>query len=234
MTTIETYNKEINNEISKPEVQKALLATTFKGLSIESAKRAMLEGMMRGFTFKDFLEKNVYAVPFGQSYSLVTSIDYARKIAMKSGLAGKSAPTYTFDGDQVETCTVTVKRNVSGYVGDYTATVYFSEYTTGKNLWVTKPKTMIAKVAEMHALRAGFPELMAQQYVEEEFDSEKTIRIAPEAPKIDFKALSEQITATTTDEALRAVWRGFSPEARNDSELKKLFNSHKKTFNATV
>jgi hypothetical protein len=40
--------------------------------------------------------------------------------------------------------------------------------------------------------------------------------------------------ATTTEEALRAVWRGFSPEARNENELKKLFNSHKAKINETV
>ena len=53
-------------------------------------------------------------------------------------------------------------------VGDYTAKVYFTEYSTGRNLRNTKPRTMIAKVAEMHALRSAFPEEMAQQYVEEE------------------------------------------------------------------
>ena len=57
-----------------------ILIPTFKGLQVASAKQAMLEGMMRGFTFKDFLEKNIYAIPFSSGYSLVTSVDYVRKI----------------------------------------------------------------------------------------------------------------------------------------------------------
>ena len=195
MTTIELYNTEINKEIAKPEIQKALLATTFKGLNLQTMKQAMIEGMMRGFVFKDFLEKNVYAIPFKDSYSLITSIDYARKIAMKSGLAGKSAPTYTFDKDgKIETCSVTVKRNVDGYVGEYTATIYFGEYSTGRNLWLSKPKTMIAKVAEMHALRAGFPEEMAKQYVEEEVEKE----VLKET--VDEKYLTEINTIKTISE----------------------------------
>lgn len=173
MSQLEIINEEINKELSTAKVSKALLETTFKGLSEISMKQAIMEGMMRGFVFKDFLEKNVYAIPFGQKYSLVTSIDYSRKLAMRSGLAGKSAPNYELDESKnIKSCTITVKRNVDGVIGDYTATVYFREYTTGKNLWATKPHTMIAKVAEMHALRSAFPEEMAKVYLEEEFEKE--------------------------------------------------------------
>ena len=77
--------KEITNKLSDQSVSAALLATTFKGLTEPSMKRAIMEGMIRGFQFKDFLEKNVYAIPYGETYSLVTSIDYARKIGTKRG-----------------------------------------------------------------------------------------------------------------------------------------------------
>lgn len=184
-------NQEINKELAAPEVGKALLATTFKGLNPVSMKQAIMEGMIRGFNFKDFLEKNVYAIPYGQGYSLVTSIDYVRKIAMRSGLVGKSAPTYTLDDKgKIETCTITVKRIVSGQTGEFTATVYFSEYNTGRNTWATKPRTMIAKVAEMHALRSAFPEEMAQQYVEEEMELEtKVSPMADAANLVDTSKL---------------------------------------------
>ena len=39
-----------------------------------------------GFEFKDFLEKRVYAIPYGQSYSLVASIDHFRTIGSRSGV----------------------------------------------------------------------------------------------------------------------------------------------------
>ena len=128
----------------------------------------MFEGMTRGFTFKNFLEKDVYAIPFKDRYSLITSIDYARKLGMRSGVVGKSEPTIEEKDGNVISCTVTIKRKVNDYVGDYTAKVYFDEYNTGKNLWLTKPRTMICKVAEMHALRSACPEEMDKVYVEEE------------------------------------------------------------------
>ncbi len=171
-------NKEIGKELADPAVGRALLATTFKGLSEQSMKQAIFEGMIRSFKFKDFLEKNVYAIPFKDGYSLVTSIDYSRKIGMKSGVVGKSAPQYEMDGKKLVACTITIKRRVGQDIGEYTATVYFDEYSTGKNLWMNKPRTMLAKVAEMHALRMACPEELSQTYTEEELDKEIEAMVA--------------------------------------------------------
>lgn len=176
--SIALVNKQISAELKDPAITKALLATTFKGLQLPAMKQAIFEGMLRGFQFKDFLEKNVYAIPFKDGYSLVTSIDYARKIGMRAGIVGKSAPSFEMDGKIIVSCSITVKRKVSNELGEWTATVFFEEYyRAGRNgypsLWDSKPRTMIAKVAEMHALRMACPEEMSQLYTSEEFDKEK-------------------------------------------------------------
>ena len=115
--------KEITNQLSDQSVAAALLATTFKGLTKPTMKRAIMEGMIRGFAFKDFLEKNVYAIPYGETYSLVTSIDHARKIGMRSGIVGKSAPTFEEKEGKIVSCTITVKRKVGEHIGDFTEVV---------------------------------------------------------------------------------------------------------------
>lgn len=184
MTDIIKIQQEIKTELSNKEVLNALVTTTFKGLAVPQVYLAVQEGMMRGFTFKDFLEKNIYAIPFRDGYSLVTSIDYARKIGMRSGVCGKSAPTYEEKDGKVISCTVTIKRQVSGVVGDYSATVFFAEFSTGRNLWTTKPRAMIAKVAEMHALRMACPEELSQAYSEEEVEKEIKV-VNPITPAID-------------------------------------------------
>lgn len=170
MTDLTKIKEDVNKQLASPQILNDLVNTTFRGLKPQLVKRAILEGVMRGFEFKDFLEKNVYAIPYGNEYSLVTSIDYARKIGMRSGIVGKSAPQFEEKDDKIVSCTVTVNRKVDDYVGDYTATVFFDEYSTGRNLWKSKPHTMIAKVAEMHALRMACPEEMSQMYVEEEYE----------------------------------------------------------------
>lgn len=46
--------------------------------------------------------------------------------------------------------------------------VAFAEYTTGKNLWASKPETMIKKVAEVAALRMAFPDDLGGVYSDDE------------------------------------------------------------------
>jgi hypothetical protein len=207
--SIEIYNEEISREISNPSTQRALLATTFKGLEINAMKQAMLEGMMRGFSFKDFLEKNVYAIPFKGGYSLITSVDYARKVGMRSGVVGKSAPIYETDEQgNIISCEITIKKMIGEHIGEFTAKVYFSEYNTGFNLWKTKPRTMIAKVAEMHALRMACPEELSQAYLEEEV-GEKL-----EKENFDLSSYEAELKMVETLEDLKNVWATFPAEVK--------------------
>jgi hypothetical protein len=41
---------------------------------------------------------------------------------------GVSAPSYEEKDGKIISCTITVKRKVGEYIGDYSATVYFDEY----------------------------------------------------------------------------------------------------------
>lgn len=216
-TAIAEIKKEIDQQVGDPQTLTTLLNTTFKGLNKESLKPAILEGMLRGFTIKDFLEKNIYAIPYGNKYSLVTSIDWARKIGMRSGVVGKSAPTFETDGKSIVSCTVTIKRQVAGTIGDYTATVFFDEYNTKRNQWLTKPRTMIAKVAEMHALRMACPEELAQAYVEEERDSETISEVV-----IDITDFEGKLRGAKNLDEVKTIWASMPIEAKQKLEAVKL------------
>lgn len=181
--SIQEMKTEIDTQLESKETLNTLMAITFKGLQPEVAKRAMLEAMMRGYTFHDFLEKNVYAIPFSGGYSLVSSIDHYRKIGMRSGVCGKTAPVFEMDGKNIVSCTITIKKamNRTGgdvLIGDFSATAFFLEYNTGKQQWAQKPRTMIAKVAEMHALRMACPEELSQSYIEEEVNDKVYVEAA--------------------------------------------------------
>ncbi len=216
-TSLVEIKNEVNKQLADPETFNTLVLTTFKGIDAQQIKTAIMEGMMRGFTFRDFLEKNIYAVPFSGKYSLVTSIDYSRKIGMRSGIVGKSEPIYEEKDGKIISCTVTVKRKVNEYVGNYSAKVYFDEYTTTRNLWASKPHTMIAKVAEMHALRMACPEELSQSYVEEEIQA--SIKIKPE---VDIIECGEKLEAVKDLDELKRVWSDLPVEAKNGLEsLKK-------------
>lgn len=207
---------DANRQLKDPKIAAALLETTFKGLSEENMKKAIMEGVIRGFDFKDFLEKNVYAVKYGNGYSLVTSIDHNRKIGAKSGVVGTDKPVYVMDGDKIVSCAVTVhKQFASGYIGDFTSEVFFDEYTTGQNLWKTKPRTMIAKVAEMHSLRKACPEELAQSYVEEEFQANKDITDRV----FNLEPHRMRLAEVTNLEELKTTWASMPIQAKQDPDI---------------
>ena len=203
---------ELNQIVGDKDTLNQLVSTTFKGLNVEVAKQAMLEAMFRGFKFDDFLKKNVYAVPFKGSYSLVTSIDHARKIGMRSGVVGVDAPVFQMGDDgKIISCSQTVKKkNQDGYIGDYTAVVFFKEYSTGTNLWATKPHTMISKVAEMHALRKACPEELSQAYDESEIHREvvttTTTQTFDDVDETIVSDWSDQLEQAADLETLQRVW----------------------------
>ena len=58
------------------------------------------------------------------------------------------------DYQKIKSATCTVWRNDMTH--PFVAVVLFSEYNTGKNLWVEKPAVMIGKVAESVCLRKAF------------------------------------------------------------------------------
>ncbi len=203
-------NKEIGNELADPNITRALLATTFKDFTPELMRQAIFEGVLRGFTFTNFLQKDVFAIKYGAGYNLLTSIDFARKIGMRSGVVGKSAPTFELDGKKLISCTVTVKRRVSEQdIGEFTATVYFDEFSTGKNLWNSKPRTMLAKVAEMHALRMACPEQLAKAYTEEEFDKTRE-----EGGDFDKSEIPDDAEVTSTGDDTPGIAGGVNEHSR--------------------
>lgn len=215
--------EEVKTIVSDKETMNALLQSTFNKMTPEVAKQAMLEAMLRGFTFDNLLQKDVYAIPFGGSYSLVTSIDYARKIGMRSGVIGVSKPKYSYkENGAIDSCEITVFRLIGNTKGEFTSEVYFDEYNTGKNQWSTKPRTMIAKVAEMHALRKACPEESSKMYIEDEIH--EVIK-----EEVSFTKEEEKLKQSKTEEELKQNWISLPVEAKK--KLENVKNEVKNSFN---
>lgn len=221
--------KEIQEQMANESVENALIATTFKGLTKPAMMMAIREGMIRGFKFRDFLERNVYAIPFSGGYSLVTSIDYARKIGARSGIVGVDAPVYAIEESMGLSCSVTVRKIFpNGHIGEFTAKVYLKEFSTGRNQWVTKERAMIAKVAEAHALRKACPEELAQNYVEEEMQETRLESELPKPREMDLTEFQLKLESTGTMEDLGKAWSALPPEAKVG--LKKIKDELKKKY----
>jgi phage recombination protein Bet len=87
--------------------------------------------------------------------------------------------------------------------------VPLSDYNTGKSQWAKMPGLMIAKVAEMHALRSAFPQTMRGMYSSEEMDQ---VHASTVDTVIDATAATAaQQTHAPTRADLGAVRQLFKP-----------------------
>lgn len=71
--------------------------------------------------------------------------------------------------------------------------VEMKEYNSRQALWLTKPATMIKKVAEAQALRACFQELFAGTYDEAEDWKAQQMRVAMDNPQKGINGLREKL-----------------------------------------
>jgi len=243
---IVAYQEEINSQVAIPAVMNSLVAITFKGLTPDLIKRALLEGMMTGFTFKDFLKKNVYAIPFKDGYSLISSIDYARELGMLGNVVGVGEPMFEEDENgKLISCKITVKKKSGEYIGEYTSKVYFDEYYKipyknkqgyeVKSLWDSKPRTMLGKVAEMHALRKACPEKLSKIYIEEEYEKDAQVVIIENETKEEkkdekVKTWSEKMKECETEEQLMKVWADIPGNLKQEPKAKELLEELKLKF----
>lgn len=126
----------------------------------------------------DPLAKQIQCVRFGGSWQFITTIDGHRAIAEQTGqYAGNDAPVFTWPDPidktkagkkRPESATVTVYKILHGQRFGFAATVFWDEYNTGINNWSSMPCTMLAKVAESHALRKAFPAVLSGTYTGDE------------------------------------------------------------------
>jgi phage recombination protein Bet len=125
------------------------------------------------------IKKQAYLMGYdtknGPSFSTIVSISGYTAIAMQTGLcAGIDQPRFTYNGNILDSCSVTVYRLVKNEKCGFTGTAYFSE-RVGKKFdgsltepWAKQPKTMLEKCAKAAALRNAFPDQLSGVYTEDE------------------------------------------------------------------
>lgn len=158
------------------EIDMALVARTVaKGCSSDELQ---LFGAICKRTGLDPFARQIYAIKRGGVMTTQVSIDGARLVAQRSGeYAGQVGPFWCgADGVWVDVwlaktppmaAKVGVRR--SSFVDPLFAVAIWSEYAqTQGNMWAKFPSVMLAKCAEMIALRRAFPAELSGLYSTEE------------------------------------------------------------------
>lgn len=235
---VKEIEQDIKNQLGTPADVQKLLATTFDKFDETTMRAALFSGGLRGFKVLDFFNKNVYAIKYGTGFNLVTSIDWSRKIGQKNGVVGTDDPVYATEnimGKDDVSCLIVVHKMTDGHEGLFKAKVFLSEFTTGQNQWKTKPLMMIAKVAEMHALRKACPEDLSGIYTAEEFDRQpgQSIESVENVASIDIDAAKGKVKAAVTFKELKDVYDAMTPEERNSEGMQELLAQRKVEINST-
>lgn len=102
--------------------------------------------------------------------------------------------------------------------------VAFSEYSSGKSNWATKPGTMIRKVALVHALREAFPDDFQGLYSAEEMSQD-----TPQEPQEQSSQPQEPIVVEAVEnaiiEAYKASYRAALEAGINRAGIESWFMS---------
>jgi hypothetical protein len=115
----------------------------------------------------DPFARQIWLVKYGDNPAQIfCGSDGYLAIAHRSGqFDGMESGSRVKDGELIGWCRVH-RKDMSH---PFEVRVYASEYSTGKNLWKDKPRTMIQKVAEAQCLRRAFS--ISGLYSPEEFDT---------------------------------------------------------------
>lgn len=150
----------------------------------------------------DPLAREIWAIRYGNNPAQIF-VGHAGLInlALRSGkLDGMKCEILNVDSDD-PVAKATVWRNDMSHPIE--AEVYWSEYgKDAKNpLWKTKPRTMLRKTAEVHALRRAFA--LSGLYTEEEMDHAPVMVEVPDTStpvpvKVQPKVVKAQVTSPTS------------------------------------
>jgi phage recombination protein Bet len=219
LSEIITYNQE----------QIELIKNTIcKGASTEELKLFCMQCARTGL---DPFARQIYSIERGGRRSMQISIDGARLIAERSGhYAGQLGPHWTgMDGTWIE-CWLKKEAPAAARVAvlrhDFKEPLWaianFDAYNAKNNMWQKFPALMIAKCAEMLALRRGFPQELSGLYSQEEMSQSDDIIDVPKQVehKVEHKTELLNLTLVPHRELVRVVLRDLNI-ANNDISAKK-------------
>ena len=94
---------------------------------------------------------------------------------------------------------------IKGYSVPSYAAVSMKEYSTGKSNWLTKPATMIRKVAVAQALREAFPEEMSSLYDTSEMDKAVLDKTGQEIVELESAPIDEAPAENAVETPVQSV-----------------------------
>ncbi|MBQ3922182.1 MAG: phage recombination protein Bet [Spirochaetales bacterium] len=177
-------------------------------------------------------KREIYGIPFKGKLQIVTGYETYLKRAERTGKLNGVKMRYEPEGNDLK-CIVEIYRK--DWTMPFVHEVYMSEYNTRNNLWASKPKTMLRKVAMSQAYRMAFPdEFAGMPYTQEETPVNdiptKTIKTEDGSSYeiVDEQAMQQKPQAQTQDtakqigEAITLIWQTVNKHNMTENDVSYL------------
>jgi phage recombination protein Bet len=163
-------------------------------------------------------KKEVWIIPYGDKANIMVSRDGLLTIAHRSGMFNGMSTTFGYDKNGLLVHAETTVYNKSMQY-PIICRVFMKEYSTGQNLWRTKPHIMLQKVAEATALRRAFN--INGVYTPEEFEEAKVHIVEPNLPPQETSVVEPELPKGNPEQAMLQI-----DKAQTEGEL----NHYKKVI----
>lgn len=193
------------------------------GCNVSESHRQQFINICRSFGLNPFL-REIYAVPYGNNFNIIVGYEVFLKRAEASGRLGGWKAWCENKGGELKGCVEITRKD---WNTPFYHEVSFKEYTSGKNLWLTKPETMIKKVAIAQGFRMCFPcELGGIPYISEELDAQDS---TPKTEKAEVKRV--EIPQNNEVNLAKTLMETLSRLGLEALEIKKFCEKHKISSN---
>lgn len=149
------------------------------GNSLTEKHRTQFIQIAKAFNLNPFT-REIYGIQYGNNFNIIVGYEVYLKRAERSGnLDGWEV--YSEGSQEAKDFRATCIVYRKDLKHPIKRTVYFDEYNQNNQMWKSKARTMIEKVAIATTFRQAFPdELAGIPYTEEEFHE---VTVQPEEPK---------------------------------------------------
>lgn len=215
-----------------------LVAWDYKRRQEVSAPRATAEAFLAHCrrTQLDPIARQIYAIHRDGKWGIQVSIDGARLIAERSNkYEGQTPVQWTGDGqtwvdvwlDQKPPAAARVGVYKSGFREPMITVANFSAYAAGGPMWQKMPALMLAKCAEMLALRKAFPQDLSGLYSSEEMDQAGQPQQPAQAQETrqaeEVTAEDDVVDAEVVEEDVTPLWVDAINAAQTLDQLNAVF-----------
>ena len=172
---------QVTNEAAKA---KAIEYLSSMGLNLPQGQKEQFLELCSGLNLNPF-KREIYAVGYGQKFNIIVGYEvYLKKADMTGRCDGWSVKTEG-EGDSLK---AVVEIHRKDYKMPFVHEVYLDEYRQDTQIWRSKPKTMLKKVAMAQGFRLAFPsDFGGMPHIAEEYDPE----MDQPQPQADPKSLIE-------------------------------------------